>query len=158
VRALTALVLACICSIALAAQAVPPNGPPGGPWPDAQAFLGLSYEQMLQLRRLQSALPDELAPLVENQRKIQRAIEQEMQSDAPDPTALGNLMLRSREAARQVEELRAGMRRRAVEALTPEQQAKLEQLRVARSLELAAHQAINLNLIGENERPRGPGQ
>jgi len=113
---------------------------------------------MLQLRRLQSALPDELAPLVENQRKIQRAIEQEMQSDAPDPTALGNLMLRSREAARQVEELRAGMRRRAVEALTPEQQAKLEQLRVAHTLELAAHQAINLNLIGENERPRGPGQ
>lgn len=116
--------------------------------------LGLTDQQVDQLRTLRKEQMQSLRPQAEKMRENRRALAEAMKSANPDANQVGQLMVEQRKLA---ESLRAAHKDRgagALAILTPEQQAKLKALQDAQALMPAARQATALGLIAP---PAGEG-
>ncbi len=113
-------------------------------------YLGLSDQQLQDLKGVQSAFRDAAQPLMqqiaEKMKAVREALRQDPNADVSqlraDIAGLQNSM----------QNLRAEYRIRGQNYLTGEQTAKLAALQKALELMLAAHQAVGLNLL---EPPEG---
>jgi Spy/CpxP family protein refolding chaperone len=133
IRKLTVLAGAAVLTGTLAVAAVYP-GPGGqkakpgiGPaYRVALARVGLTTEQKGRIRAIVVAERPNVEALRGQQQTSKAALDAALQAPSPDPTAVGNALLRTR-ADRQA--LRAEMkklRNQTVSVLTPEQRAKLD--------------------------------
>lgn len=112
-----------------------------------QEHLSLTQEQLTQLHQIQRDRMQQMRPAMQQIAETQQALEQELQSAAPDPATVGRLTLELRELRGRMPMSRDALREQALTVLTPDQQAKLDGLSEAMKLQPAAAQAMALNLI-----------
>lgn len=150
-----------LCSVAALGQTGPElagtMGQPHLPLPDLRAFLELSEEQIQQLHQAQVDLREQVQPVAETAAGYQRELQEQLGSEAPDPTRIGELVLQIHNGGQVIDEIRRGHNSQVVAALDAGQQEKLDPLRLAFLLQLAARQAATLNLIDVGPHPQ-PGQ
>ncbi len=113
-------------------------------------YLGLSDQQLQDLKGVQSSFRDAAQPLMQQIAEKMRAVRQALKQDPNADVS----QLRTDIAGLQtgVQNLRAQYRVQAQNYLTGEQTAKLAALQKALELMPAAHQAVGLNLL---EPPEG---
>ena len=109
--------------------------------------LSLTEDQIARLHQVQRDRMQQMRPAVQQIAEIQHALDQELQSAAPDPATVGRLTLEVRARRQRMPMSREALRDQALSILTPDQQAKLEALNEAMKLQPAAAQAMALNLI-----------
>ena len=133
--------------------------PGGGGFVDLPAFLELSEGQAGQLHQLKTELFEQVKPLVEDLAEAEKALQDKMiASPAPDPETVGNLVIAIHSGRLQIGDIQGVHRILAIGILDSDQQAKLNPLRLASFLRLAAQQAVSINLIGAHEPPQGTGR
>ncbi len=140
-------------STLLAQPGPPPEGMPGRHGQAAmhadalREHLSLTEDQIVRLHQVQRDRMQQMRPAVQQIAEKQQALEQELQSPAPDPATVGRLTLEIRELRQRMPMSREALRDQALSILTPDQQAKLDALNEAMKLQPAAAQAMALNLI-----------
>lgn len=118
-------------------------------FPDLPAYLELTEGQIEELQALREQLHEAIRPVAEAMREKHRRLQEELASDSPQPDTLGELLLGIRADQRAIREIQVDQRQDSVAVLAPEQQTKLRRLRVALILQVAARQAVALNLISD---------
>ena len=134
---------------ALAAQ--PPAVRPEGRGPaglgQLATYLGLSSQQVSDLRQLRADAAQALRPARTDVAAKAKALRQLLQTQNPDPAAVGQATLDLRTARQQVAKARQDYRKQALARLTPEQQTRLQALAEAQQRMPEARQARALGLI-----------
>lgn len=143
-----------IASAPMAAQSQEGEAERGGA-PDLGAFLDLSDLQIESLQEALLDLQDLVRPVAERQIESRQALEEELNSAAPNPLTVGDLVIEIHQAGEEINEIKLASRPDSVSVLTPEQQEKLVPLRIAAVLHRAAKQALSVNLIGPGDQPPG---
>ncbi len=143
-----ALLATGLLAVAGMAQA-PPPGPPEAPPPPAivATFLGFTEEQAQQFRQLLEQREQAAHDLAQQLGSKQRELEQLVNSAAPDPAAVGRLLLELRALQQQAGQIVRAARERFVQLLTPEQKEKLGQVEQAAQLLPAITAFIAVQLI-----------
>ncbi len=131
--------------------------PGGAGFVDLPAFLELSEGQAGQLHQLKTELFEQVKPLVEDLAEAEKALQEILASPAPDPETVGNLVIAIHSGRLQIGDIQGVHRILAIGILDSDQQAKLNPLRLASFLRLAAQQAVSINLIGAHEPLQGTG-
>ncbi len=146
-------ILAAIAVLALAAAAflalpLLGQGPGGGPQGQGAApdrpgeyflvrlarYLDLTEEQRNQARAILTVAHDQAAPIREEVRDLGMQLRDALESDAPDPTAVGDLVLAIHTHRDELRAIRAGAREELVGILTEVQRLRLDALRDARRI------------------------
>lgn len=131
---------------------------PGPPPMDAvKAVLGLTDEQVTQLRDLRRQEFEALRPISQQLREKRRALGEALRSDSSDTTQIAQLLVDMKALREQIRQSNQSFHDKAVALLTPDQAQKLESLEAARNLAPAIRQATGLNLLLPPERPEGAG-
>jgi Spy/CpxP family protein refolding chaperone len=134
------------------AQIGRPAGPPPGPQA-LQSFLGLTGQQMTQLRQLQQQRVQAERPVMQQINTKQQELNQLLATSGADPAAVGRLVIDIANLRQSLPQAGQGLQEQALAVLTPDQKAKLAQLQDAQKLMPAINQAAALGLI---ERPAPP--
>ncbi|NWG13690.1 MAG: Spy/CpxP family protein refolding chaperone [Acidobacteria bacterium] len=158
---------ALLCAGGLFAQRGPfGGGPRPGVFPVDQLkeYLGLSDQQLQDLKRVQSSLRDASEPLMQQIAEKMKSLRETLRQD---PNAdVSRLKSDIAKLQSDVQSLRAQYKTQALGYLTGDQTAKLAALKKAFELMPAAHQAVGLNLLdppagvprgGVGPQFRGPG-
>ena len=95
-----------------------------------------------------------MKPLAEDLAGAEKALQEMLASPAPDPETVGNLVIAIHSGRLQIGDIQGVHRILAIGILDSDQQAKLNPLRLASFLRLAAQQAVSINLIGAHEPPQ----
>ncbi len=85
----------------------------------------------------------------------EKALQEMLASPAPDAETVGNLVIAIHSGRRQIANVQGVHRILAIGILDSDQQVRLNPLRLASFLRLAAQQAVSINLIGAHEPPQG---
>jgi len=117
--------------------------------------LGLSDQQMQQLRDLRKQTAEDNRAVVEQIRSKRQELAALMQSANPDPAKVGQLMVDIRKLEDQRKARVEEFRTKALALLTAEQKQKLADLEKALTLAPAARQAVGLGLIAPPQRGAG---
>ncbi len=137
---------------------------------ELKEILGLTDEQVQQLRDINTALAEAVQPDKEQIRTLQSQLRAELASDAPNAAVIGQLELDLRNLMDQIAATRSDYVDEARAVLTPGQVAVLASLEQALALAVPARQAMTLNLIESDgvagfggghrgqRRPRGRGR
>jgi len=141
----TKRVMASVSGAALAAlgwaamaQAQGPGGPGPhdrefgrgfGPGPRFAEALGLSDDQKAQLEALRAKQREAMKPLLDTVRQAHEALRQTMEADSPDPATVGQAALALHAAEKKLRAAHEASFSDVKAILTPEQQAKLEQMK-----------------------------
>ena len=88
--------------------------------------LELTPEQAEQVEALKEDLRATVAPLVEQRRELHQNMEDELETEAPDPTRIGEIVIASRHLGGEMQDIRASARQSFEAILTPEQLDSLE--------------------------------
>ncbi len=151
------------------ASAVLAQGPGGGrmqPRLDAlKAALGLTDSQVEAFQQLRRQQAEAARPLFEQIGQKQRELEEKVRGGSTDAASLGSLLIEIQNLRARARDAEKGVRDQAVNALTPEQRAKLTTLEEAVKLQAAIGQAAGLGLLtppanagdGPGFGPGGPG-
>ena len=91
--------------------------------------LGLSDDQKTQLQALRTRQRETMKPLMDAVREAHGALRQAMESDSPDATAVGQQALALHAAEKKLGAAHEAAFAEMKAILTPEQQAKLEQMK-----------------------------
>lgn len=113
---------------------------PGRHGPDGRRFgmmrmahaLDLTEEQQASLKQMIDEQRKAVEPLVQQKRDLRRQIREQLDSEAADATTIGQLTIQSHNLGKQLRAAHEGMKERFESVLTPEQKAKLEQLKAER--------------------------
>lgn len=124
------------------AQPFPQDAPPEA---ILKAVLQLSDEQLQAILSLQENRRATLVPLIEQIHERQRTLEAALQSEAPDPTRLGELLVSIRDVQRQIRQYETHFHESLSAILTDEQ---LERVAVIHAIEAAVHAAGVLRHFG----------
>lgn len=153
------MAVAALTAAAFAQQG--PGGPPanqGPPSPDAlKTALGLTDTQVTSLVQLQTQKRAQIQPIRQQIGDKQRAIRDALAKDNPDATAIAALLVQVTTLERQAKAIASGYATQALAILTAEQKTKLKDLEKALSLEIAARQAVGLDLLTPPAPPAGQG-
>lgn len=116
------LMIACtlflISSGPLVAWGIPDDAPPVAV---LKAVLDLSQEQIEEIRGLVEARGEAIGPLAEQIKMLERELEEELNSDAPDAVEVGNIVLEIRMLRQEVGQHKENFRM-AFQALLSEEQ------------------------------------
>ncbi len=120
--------------LAAGAASAVPRGPVAGrraavEFRAAIARLGLSADQKDRLRAIRVAERPALEALRARRLASKAELDAALQAPAPDPTAVGSALLKSRADARALRDEARQARARALAVLTPEQRGRLEGFR-----------------------------
>jgi Spy/CpxP family protein refolding chaperone len=138
VKTLTATLAAIAMSGTIAVVHAQTRGPgPGrsfGPdfGPDGHRLaelLGLSEEQQSQLKAMREKDREANKPLLEAARQAHQTFRDALEAESPDPTAVGEAALAMHAAEKKLGDARKAAFERMKSILTPDQIAKLEQMR-----------------------------
>jgi Spy/CpxP family protein refolding chaperone len=91
--------------------------------------LGLSDDQKAQLDALRSKQRETMRPLMEAVRQAHDALKKSMDADSPDPATVGQAALTLNAAEKKLRAAHEAAFEEMKSILTPEQQAKLEQMK-----------------------------
>jgi Spy/CpxP family protein refolding chaperone len=138
------------------AQIGRPAGAPAGPQA-LQSFLGLTDQQMTQLRQLQQQRLQAERPTMQQINAKQQELNQLLATSGADPAAVGRLVIEIANLRQSLPQAGQGLQEQAIAVLTPDQKAKLAQLQDAQKLVPAINQAAALGLIERPAPPPGPG-
>jgi Spy/CpxP family protein refolding chaperone len=127
---------------ALAAQTPAPQAAGG-----LKAYLGLSDQQVTELRQLRKSEFQAVRPMFQDMRTKAMALRNLLKTSNPDPAAVGQATLALKTEREQIAAATANYRNQAVQKLTPDQQAKLQALAQARKLAPDFRQASALGLL-----------
>jgi periplasmic protein CpxP/Spy len=106
--------------------------------------LDLTEEQRASLRQILQEHHQAQEPLRQQERELRQQIRQQLDGGSPDPATIGQLTIQAHAVGKQRRESWAGVSQKMEGLLTPEQKAKLEELKSQR---------------GQRERGRiGPGR
>jgi Spy/CpxP family protein refolding chaperone len=114
-------------------------------------YLNLTDSQVEQLRTARKDLAQANKPVLDQIREKAQALRQEMKSDKPDSTKVGQLTVELKALREQIRTSRDGLGAKTRAILSPEQQAKLKNLEEAQKLAPAIRQAVALGLIDAPE-------
>jgi Spy/CpxP family protein refolding chaperone len=143
-KSLLSLALLLASAVPIAAQAPPPLG---GPPPEyvLKEVLGLSDQQLASVRDLAQARASAADPLWRQLEDRQRALSDALSLPAPDPGAVGALVLSINAAQKQFGQIEAGFRNGFLGLLSDEQKSKLGFIQ---SVEAALRAAGALHQLG----------
>jgi Spy/CpxP family protein refolding chaperone len=130
---------------------------PAGGQQALQAFLGLTDQQMTQLRQMRQQQMQAERPAMQQINSKQRELNQLLATPGADPAAVGKLMIEIANLRKSAPQPGRTLQNQALAVLTPEQKTKLTQLQEAQKLIPAINQATMLGLIEPLERPAGMG-
>jgi Spy/CpxP family protein refolding chaperone len=99
---------------------------PPGPHARIEAMLDLTDAQKASLKATREEQRRAADPIFEELRGIHEAIQQGLESETPDATALGDKLVAAHAARKRLDQLRAVGREKLVALLTDEQRQKLE--------------------------------
>jgi Spy/CpxP family protein refolding chaperone len=103
----------------------------GGPLRVARA-LNLTEEQRASVKALMEEHHQSLQPLREQERDLRQQIRQQLDGGSADPTTIGQLTIQAHAVGQQLHQSHAALMERFQALLTPEQKARLEQLKSER--------------------------
>jgi Spy/CpxP family protein refolding chaperone len=138
--ALAVAALTCVGSLQAQPPGPPPHGresgpgDPGGPGfgPRLAEELGLSDDQKPQLEALRGKQREALHPLMESARQAHEAFQAALDADNADAATIGQAALAMKAAEKKLRAAHAAAFEEMKAILTPEQVAKLEELRAQR--------------------------
>jgi len=136
--------------VVLPAQPGPPDGDRPGRAPafeELKDYLGLSDQQITDLRAVQSASREAIRPIFEQIAAKRRVLRDAMRQEPRDELLVGQLMSDLEDLRAQPAAKRAEFRDDALNILTAEQRTALAALEQALTLLPAAGQAARFNLI-----------
>ena len=116
--------------------------------PDLAVFLELTEIQVEELMALRAELDDQIRPLVEEIVHLRYELHTELAAEEPDAPTLGEILLEIRSRELVIVDLRISQRTDSLNVLDDSQRERLGILRATLVLRVAAHQALELNLIG----------
>ena len=120
--------------------------------------LGLSRDQVKQMRALRKQQADQLKPQREQLRTGVQNLRALMESQNPDPAAIGKQMLELRKARTNLRQARAGWSEKLKAILTPEQQARLKSMETTLDQTRMARRARAWGLIAPQEPAPAPAK
>lgn len=94
-------------------------------------FLGLSDEQEAAWKAVHEKSRDRMRPIFEEMHSVREELRAAVESESPDPTAVGQLFLQSHRLMEQVRELHEQTEQELVALLTEEQKVRYEAFREA---------------------------
>ena len=167
-KKLTVIVI-CLSAVLAVAQQMPRRGAMMGPRPAAadgpmppaalKDALGLSDDQVARLMALQRERADAHAAVMQATREKQKLLDETLKAGGASAATVGQLLLDITAARQSVQEDDKKYHALALAVLTADQTTKLAALEAALKMQLAAQQAIGLNLIqGIPGPPPGPGR
>jgi protein CpxP len=133
-----AAVLGSLGALALAATSVQAGDEPGRQgrhqWREMRMGrdLNLTDEQRASFKSIREEHRKAQEPLRQQHRELRQQIRQQLEGGNADPTAIGQLTIQAHALGRQLRESHAGLRERFEALLTPEQKARLEELKSQR--------------------------
>jgi Spy/CpxP family protein refolding chaperone len=122
--------------------------PPGPRHAHLEAMLDLTDAQKASLKAVHEEQRQAAEPVFEELRGLHEAIEQALESGAPDATAIGEKTIAAHAARKRLEQLHAAGREKLVALLTDEQREKFEAFE---------KQHGEMGGPGPRMRMRGPG-
>ena len=116
--------------------------------------LGLSDQQITQMKDVMKKERETLFQLTQDLRSKKHDLVNLLESASPDPTTLGKTMIAERDLKKQIREAREKGRTDFLAILTPEQKAKVEQLRKNRPMGGQGMRGVGRGLgAGQGMRP-----
>jgi periplasmic protein CpxP/Spy len=94
--------------------------------------LDLTEEQQASLKQMIDEQRKAAEPLVQQMRDLRQQIREQLDSEGADATTIGQLTIQAHNLGKQLRAAHQGMQERFESILTPEQKAKLEQLKTER--------------------------
>ncbi len=122
---------------------------------ELKAFLNLSDAQVQSLIDIRQQLPQAVQPVAETAGQKQQALQQLLQSTAPDPAAVGRLVIDLSNLGQQVQQIVQNSQNQSLAVLQPDQASKLQLLAQALQLQVPAVQAVALGLLNPPNPPAG---
>ena len=122
---------------------------------ELQAVLNLSDAQVQSLIGIRQQLPQSLQPVLATASQKQQALQQLLQSNAPDPAAVGSLVIALNNLGQQVQQIVNDSQAQSLAVLTQDQASKLQVLAQALQLQSPAAQAVALGLLNAPDPPAG---
>jgi Spy/CpxP family protein refolding chaperone len=133
----------------------PPNagpGGPGGPGPGAappelvlKDVLGLTDDQIAQIRNLAQARQQATQALITQLQTAQQALQTALSATTPDPAAVGTALLAVQSIQKQIEAAGDAFRTAVANLLTADQKAKVDQIK---AIDAAVRAAGALHVLG----------
>ena len=120
--------------------------------------LGLTDDQVKQVRALRKQQAEQLKPQREQMRAGVQNLRALMNAENPDPTAIGKQMLELKQSRTSLRQARASRSEKLQAILTPEQQAKLKIMQSTPEQGRLARRARALGLIAPNNPAPLPGK
>jgi Spy/CpxP family protein refolding chaperone len=141
-----------ISATGLFAQMQMPGGMPGGrgyqpTYDDVKATLGLTDDQLAQLKQLQTDKMAATQAFYGKMSEKQKELNQLLESNSADAAQIGKLMLELQQLRKQPAPGGTDIHEKAVAILSPEQKMKLGKLEDALKMRGAADQATQLALL-----------
>ena len=118
-------------------------------------LLELTDEQIDGLKGLRRSSRESLMSTLQEMRQKRGELRDAMEQEAPDSALVGELTIALKALREQIKAQRDEQREQALALLTPSQIEALDGLKQAMDLELAAHQAVRMNLLEGPDRPFG---
>ena len=153
-----------ISATGMFAQMQMPGGMPGAGMPggrgyqanydDVKATLGLTDDQLAQLKQLQQDKMSATQAFYGKMSEKQKELNQLLEANSTDAAQIGKLMLELQQLRKQPAPGGSDIHEKAVGILTPDQKTKLEKLQDAIKMRGAADQATQLALL--NAPPPSP--
>ena len=128
----------------------------GAPPTDAvKAYLNLTDAQIQALNDIRNQASQAEGSAMQKMRMAQSSIDNLMRAGKPDAMTVGNLMIEIQNQNDSISKTRATFNAQAVNALTPDQKARLQALQAAAQLSPAIHQATGLFLLAPQAQSAG---
>jgi len=119
-------------------------------------YLDLTDEQVEEIQAIVQSTREAIHVIHEEMQPLQMELQELLESEAPDPTAVGNLVLEIHGLRSQIADLRTSQKEQIEALLTPEQLEKLDRLRHLGRAEALLPALRGLGLLGPG--PFGPGR
>jgi Spy/CpxP family protein refolding chaperone len=129
--------------------------PPIAGFTELQQYLGLTDQQVQDLRAIQTERDKELQTLFQQSATKQNELNQLLQSNSLDYARIGQLMVEINNLQKQYPGPIEPYRSQALGLLNPPQKTKLQALADAMNLAVPADEAVQLNLL---DRPNWPNR
>jgi Spy/CpxP family protein refolding chaperone len=143
-------------TILLAAGSLLAQHPHGAPPTDAvKAYLNLTDSQLQALNDIRRQEGQAEGAAMQKMQTAQSSMDTMMRAGKPDAMTLGNLMIEIQNQNDSIAKTRAGFNAQAINALTPDQKAKLQALQAAAQLSSTIHEATGLFLLAPQPHSAG---
>ncbi len=143
-------------TILLAAGSLLAQHPHGAPPTDAvKAYLNLTDAQLQALNDIRRQGGQAEAAAMQKMQTAHNSIDTMMRGGKPDAMTLGNLMIEIQNQNDSSAKTRASFNAQAINALTPDQKAKLQALQAAAQLSPTIHEATGLFLLAPQSQSGG---